>query len=222
MACGGWSNGKFALKTGFRYRSADDFIYPDGSTAENSFYTDKDIFITSGYKFSRNHVLTANGNSNIGAPWGKPVGFNGSDYMKVHTIDELSNNYALQYKYKNKGRLQNIEAQLFFSNESRQLVKNYYTAAGYMLSYIEITCFSDYYYGAKASCNLKITVMYPVIAGAEAYRFHISSPVDAIDYIDSISFENQISENARSYISGVFVQNNKPDQPDKNSGRYSL
>jgi hypothetical protein len=33
----GWSNGKFAFKTNMRYRTAENFQYPDGSVAENSF-----------------------------------------------------------------------------------------------------------------------------------------------------------------------------------------
>ncbi len=207
LSCGGWSNGKFALKTGFKYRDADNFKYPNGSMAENSFYTDKDFFITTGYKFSELEKIIISVDIHDGGPWGKPVGFNGTQYMRVHTKKEKSNNYSIKYSKGKFGIFSNAEINGFYSDENRVLVKKYFAAAGYRLSYIETTDFSDYYYGTLAKGNIIINEKFTLTSGAEFYSFHISTPTDFIDYIEDISYENRVSHNAHSISSGIFVNN---------------
>ncbi len=207
LSCGGWSNGKFAVKAGFRYRNADDYRYPDGSVAENSFYTDKDFFITTGYKFSELENIVLSIDIHDGGPWGKPVGFNGTQYMRVQTKKEKSNNYSLKYTKGKFGIFNNTEINGFYSDENRILDKKYFTAAGYRLSYIETTYFSDYYYGALAKGNIEVNNNYKITTGAEVYSFYISTPTDFIDYIENISNENRVSHNAHSISSGIFVNN---------------
>lgn len=206
LACGGWSNGQLAFKTAIRYREADDFTYADGTTAENSFYADKDVFFSAGYQFSENHQLVFTADMHDGGPWGKPVGFNGTQYMRVKTNEERSDNLSLQYNI-GIGRNGKLNWSIFYSNESRILEKKYYTAAGYMLSYVETTHFSDYYYGSRLTADWKVTKKYSITAGSDFYSFHISTPVDAVDYIEAVSFQNRVSHNARSYISGSFIEN---------------
>ena len=203
----GWSNSKFAVKTNLRYRTADDFKYYDGSTAENSFYTDKDFFINIGYRLSENQEIVFTSDIHDGGPWGKPVGFNGSDYMRVQTSEEKSNNFSLQYKLNAGKVLQSTEVNTFFSKENRVLIKNYYTAAGYMLSFVETTRFSNFYYGVQLKNKIKISNRYMLNIGGEFYGFHISTPTDAVDYIDGINFQNRVSHNARSYLSGIYLEN---------------
>ncbi|WP_282035960.1 TonB-dependent receptor [Saccharicrinis aurantiacus] len=207
LACAGWSDGKFAIKSGIRYRDADNFRYPDGSIAENSFYTDKDLFLTSGYQFSEQQRLVFNVDAHKGGPWGKPVGFNGSNYMRVQTHHENSNNYSLKYQIDSEGLFKNTEINAYYSHESRELVKKFYTAAGYMLSYTETTHFSDNYWGASMQSKLQISDVYSAIVGAETYWFTISTPVDAVDYIEEINFANRVSHNAWSQTSGVYIEN---------------
>jgi len=208
LTCGGWSDGKLAVKSGFRYRDAQNFKYPDNSIAENSFYTDKDLFVTAGYQFSEKQKLIFTSDFHDGGPWGKPLGFNGTNYMRVQTKNEKSNNYALKYHHATAGIVRNFETNLFYSKESREMAKNYYTAAGYSLSYVETTYFSDYYYGANINALVNVTPNYQIKTGVEAYSFHISTPIDVIDYIDEISFTNRISENAHNLNFGAYVENN--------------
>ncbi len=207
LASAGWSNGKLAFKTSTRYRTAGDFLYADGSVAENSFYTDKDIYTTLGYKISEKQQVIFSSDIHNGGPWGKPVGFNGSDYMRVQTANENSYNYALQHKLKDGKVIQETEINTFYSNENRVLSKNYYTAAGNMLSYVETTKFSNYYYGIQAHNTIRASNEYLVKAGGEFYGFHIATPTDGVDYIEGISFQNRVSHNARSYLAGVYVEN---------------
>jgi len=204
---GGWSNQKLAIKTNVRYRAADNFKYPNGDIAQNSFYKDNDAFIALGYRFSDKQEIQFTTDIHKGGPWGKPAGFNGTNYLKVQTVKENNYNYSLQYKIKRNNVFQTTEISSFYSDESRSLVKNYYTAAGYMLSYVETTRFSNYYYGLLFKNKLKISKNYIINAGGEFYSFHISTPTDAVDYIQGISFLNRVSNNARSYLSGIYVEN---------------
>jgi outer membrane receptor protein involved in Fe transport len=208
LACGGWSNGKLAIKTGVRYRDADNYKYPNGSTAENSFYRDKDLFISGGYQFSEDNNIVFTADLHDGGPWGKAVGFNGTNYMKVSTDNEISNNLTLTYNYRSNKNLRKLALSFFYSDESRQFIKKFYTAAGYMLSYMETTSFSDYYYGTRLYTHFNISDKYSIAMGVEGYSFHISTPVDATDYIYEVSYDRRVSYNARSYTSGVFLQNN--------------
>ncbi len=207
LACGGWSDGKYAIKAGFRYRNADNFTYSDGTIAENSFYTDKDLFLTTGYQFSELNKIILTIDIHYGGPWGKPVGFNGTEYMRVQTKKENSNNYSIKYKNGKWGIFSNTEISAFYSNEYRSMVKNYYTAAGYHLSYVETTNFSDYYFGGLLKSNIKINSKYIITTGAEVYSFHISTPTDFVDYIEEISYKNRVSHNAHSITSGIFIHN---------------
>ena len=126
MACGGWSDGKYAIKAGFRYRDADNFTYSNGFIAENSFYTDKDLFLTTGYQFSELEKIILTIDVHDGGPWGKPVGFNGTEYMRVQTKNENSNNYSIKYKNGKWGIFSNTVFNAFYSNEERSLVKKYF------------------------------------------------------------------------------------------------
>ncbi|MFI3247855.1 MAG: TonB-dependent receptor [Rikenellaceae bacterium] len=207
LASGGWSNGKFAGRVSLRYRDAENYTYPDGSVAENSFYTDKDAFITTGYKISEDQKIILTADFHNGGPWGKPLGYNGSDYTRVQTNDEISNNYALKYAISSSGLLSNTEFNIFYSDEKRDLVKSYYAAANYMLSYVETTHFADHYYGFNMKSLLEVNDWFSTTIGAESYFFNISTPVDAVDYIYEVSYSKRVSYNAHSLTSGIFAEN---------------
>jgi len=174
--------------------------------AENSFYTDKDLFVSAGYQFNEKQELVIASDIHNGGPWGKPVGFNGSDYMRVQTRNEDTNNVAMHYSIRGKGVLNALELNAFYSDERRKHVKRFYTAAGYRLSYVETTRFSDYYYGTHIRGKLQLSAKNTLILGAEFYSFHISTPTDAVDYIEGISFNNRVSKNARSYVTGTYLE----------------
>ncbi len=207
LASGGWSNGKFATMVALRYRDADNFTYADGTIAENSFYTDKDMFVTAGYRISDEQKVVFTADLHDGGPWGKAVGFNGSDYVRVQTDDEISNNYALKYTIATDGLFSNSELNIFYSDEKRDLIKNYYAAANYTLSYVETTHYSDHYYGFNLKSLLKCSERYSTTIGAESYFFNISTPVDAVDYIYEVLYSKRVSYNAHSLTSGVFAEN---------------
>jgi len=206
LANTGWCKGDYALKAGMRYRVADDFHYADRSVAENSSYTDQDASFSAGYRVDADKQLVLSADLHNGGPWGKAVGFNGSDYMRVGTTVERSANCNLRYSanFPNSGR--KLNASVYYSNERRELEKKYYTAAGYRLSYVETTRFSDYYYGGKINCTIPIAEKQSIEAGGEVFSFHISTPTDAVDYIEAVSFQNRVSKNARSYSAGAYAE----------------
>ena len=208
LLSGGWSNGKLAVKTNLRYRNADAFHYPDGTEAENSFYTDKDIFVTTGYRPDKKQTFTLSADIHRGGPWGKPRGFSGTNYMLATTNREDNNNLSFNYAFRGKGMLKKLIVSSYYSNELRELERCYYTAAGMMLSFQETSYYSDHYYGGKLMADVQVTPNVYLCSGFEGYGFHLSSPTESIDYIQGLSFKNRVAINARSYNAGVFAETN--------------
>ena len=206
LACAGWNNKRWAYKGGLRLRKSSDFKYTNGDRAINSAYQDQDFFFASGFKISELESISVAADWHNGGPWGKPVGFNGSDYMKISTNKELSHNYQLHYRRKSKKQEVTLDLKGFYSNEKRMLQKAYYTAANYSLSYTETTNYADYYYGSKALVYYTPTSQHSFIAGSEGYAYHITTPTDGIDYIQAISFSNRVSHNARLYQGALFAE----------------
>lgn len=206
LAGGAWASDNFALKVNGRYRDADEFKYPNEEIATNSFYKTKDFSLGSGYKINKKQEILLNIDIHDGGPWGKPVGFNGTDYMYATTNSEKTQNYSLNYKFKDIGFLSEFNSALFFSNENREMSKEFFAAANFMPTYTETTTFSDYYYGFKTNANLKLNNNHNILAGAEGYSFHVSTPTDAVDYVNNLSFRNRVSDDARSYLLGLFVE----------------
>lgn len=134
--------------------------------------------------------------------------------MRVQTHKEKTNNYSLKYKQPQAGIWNDIELNAYYSNESREFIKNYYTAAAYMLSYTETTYFSDYYYGTLLKGNIKVSPAYRITTGGEFSQFHISTPTDAVDYIEAFEFNNRVSDNARSFTSGIFMEHSWQYKPN--------
>ncbi len=206
IGCGRWSDGALAVKSGFRYRSADVFRYSDGSAAKNSFYTDKDLFVSTGYAFAKGHQLLFTSDIHWGGPWGKPMGFNGTDFMLATTTKENNQNYSITGLFDGRGLIQDLEASVFYSNEKRNTERTYFTASGRDLSYHEKSFFRDHYYGTRISGNLRLIPDGNVHGGIEYYSFHLSAPVEATDYIEGLEFRNEVCQNARSGNAGVFVE----------------
>ncbi len=202
----GWSGNKLAVQGSFRYRKADDFKYPDGTIAENSFYEDKDLSLKTGYKANENHQFNFSADIHLGDPWGKPKGFSGTDYMLATTNIENSTNLLLNHTFNNSGVFQKSDLSIYYSKDRRELEKRFFTAATYELSFQEITNYSDYYYGAKWLGKLKLSEPLYLQTGAEFYSFHFSSPTESNDYIQNLSFRNRISIDARSYVYGIFTE----------------
>ena len=208
LLSGGWSNGILAVKSNLRLRSADDFYYADGTKAENSAYKDKDLFFSTGYRPTENQALLISLNLHQGGPWGKTIGFNGTQYLRAKTNEENSNNYELSYSICNSGLLSKFNVSCFYSSENRKLEKSYFTAAGNRRSFQETTFYSDYYYGVKVIGDWNELVKWEFRSGAEFYSYHLSSPVESVDYIQGIAFNNRVSVNARSAVWGMFYETN--------------
>jgi outer membrane receptor protein involved in Fe transport len=208
LASGSWSNGKLAVKTNLRYRDANAFHYPDGTEAENSFYADKDLFITTGYQPNNRQTFSLSADLHRGGPWGKPRGFNGTKYMLATANREDNNNYSFNYTFSGKGILKKLAVTSYYSDELRELERRYFAAAGMILSFQETTYYSDHYYGGKVLADFQFTPKLQLRAGTEGYGFHLSSPTESVDYIEGLSFKNRVAINARSFNTGLFAETN--------------
>jgi iron complex outermembrane receptor protein len=199
-------NNKLASGLNFRIRKADNSVYPDGTAMENSFYEDKDFLFKSAWRPSGQHCFHLLADLHRGGPWGKPKGFNGTDYMLATTNVENTDNVSLSWMFEPENRNWVSKASVYYSHEKRELEKRFFTAANYRLSFQEITDYTDYYYGAGAEVTYQPTKKMKLICGAAYYSFHISSPTESNDYIQNLSFRNRVSINARSYVAGTFSE----------------
>jgi outer membrane receptor protein involved in Fe transport len=206
LVSSGWSTEKIALKTNLRYRSADNFTYSDGAQAENSFYKDKDFFLTAAYKITPDQCITLSSDIHRGGPWGKPKGFSGTDYLNATVNIENNCNISLNYLLNDLGIMRYLDLSLFYTSEERELEKIYVTAADKRLSFKEKTQFSDNSYGVKLFNTLDLSSTISTQTGFELYNFNISTPVQSIDYIQKIAYDNRVSKNANSLTTGAFIE----------------
>lgn len=206
LVSSGLSTEKIALKINIRYRSADDFTYSKGARAENSFYKDKDYFLTAAYKITPDQCITLSTDIHRGGPWGKPKGFSGTEYLNATTNIENNTNVSLNYLLNKKGIMRDLHFSLFYTSEERELEKIYISAGDGRLSFKETTNFTDNSYGVKLFGTLDLSSEISTRAGFELYNFNISTPVQSIDYIQKITFDNRVSKNANSLTTGAFIE----------------
>ena len=188
-----------------RYRKAGSSHYPDGTTMENSFYEDQDLLLKTAWNPSLKNRIEFLSDLHWGGPWGKPKGFNGTNYMLATTNVENTRNISLNWTFQPKPAWKLVSS-VYFSHEKRELEKRFFTAAGYRLSFQEITDYADCYYGTSWIIQHWLTEKWKLNAGASFYSFHISSPTQSHDYIQNLSFRNRVSINARSSVGGVFAE----------------
>lgn len=196
-------NDKIATGVNLRYRKAGSGHYPDGTTIENSFYQDKDLLLKTAWKMSDKNRLELLADLHWGGPWGKPKGFSGTAYLLATTNVENTRNVSLNWTFQAKPNWKSVVS-AYVSHEKRELEKRYFTAAGHLLSFQEITDYTDYYYGASWTLQHWMGEKWKLNTGTSFYSFHISSPTESNDYIQNLSFRNRVSINARSMVVGAF------------------
>ncbi|RKD90404.1 TonB-dependent receptor plug domain-containing protein [Mangrovibacterium diazotrophicum] len=196
-------NEKLAGGINLRYRKAGSGHYPDGTTIENSFYEDKDFLAKTAWKMSAKSRLDVLVDLHWGGPWGKPKGFSGTEYLLATTNIEDTRNISMNWTFQANPNWKSVVS-AYFSHEKRELEKRYFTAAGHLLSFQEVTDYTDYYYGASWTLQHRIGEKWTLNTGTSYYSFHISSPTESNDYIQNLSFRNRVSINARSIVAGAF------------------
>ena len=205
LFCGGWSNGTWAAKGAYRSRSAGAYHFSNAEPALNSNYSDTDLFAVVGLR-KNNHQLEFHFERHNGGPWGKPVGFSGTEFLTVKTVSERNTHYAINWSYEPAVWFETIDFHAYYASEYRQLNQLYFNAATHDSSYEEVTYFTHSNYGFRVVPVIQLSADSQLKSGIEFYHFQLSSPTDVRDYFEDLYFENRISQNARSLSMGVFSE----------------
>jgi hemoglobin/transferrin/lactoferrin receptor protein len=201
-----WADMDHAVSFSARWRDAGDYTAGKGVKAENSEYHDKDMRLS--YTWEGNHSLSVNAESelHIGGTWGRPVGFNGTNYMKVYNPDDDTWHNALTLKWKPETFVKRMEASLYFDKEYRQQIKDSYDVGSGKLSYREDVKYSNYYGGWRYLSVFSINKNTELNVGSDGVYYRIQSPTEYTDYFLSTIIKNRVSKDAGVILAGIFAE----------------
>lgn len=201
-----WADFDNAFSFSGRYRKADDFYYGKRSLAENSQYTDKDWRIA--YTFEGNNALLVSAESelHLGGPWGRPVGFNGTQQMRMYNSDDDTWHNALTLRWQPEQRLNRLEVSMYYDREYRRQLKDSYDVGSRLLSYREEVRYRNYYGGWRLLSVWTLEGGWELNAGSDGVYYRIESPTDYIDYFLAATVHNRVSKNAGVFLAGAFVE----------------
>ena len=201
-----WADMDHAVSFSARWRDADDYTVGKGVKAENSEYHDKDMRLS--YSWEGNNSLSANAESelHLGGPWGRPVGFNGSNYMRVYNPADDTWHNAFTLKWKPETVLKRMEVSVYFDKESRQQIKDSYDIGSGKLSYREDVKYSNYYGGWRYLSVFTLNKKMELNVGTDGVYYRIQSPTEYTDYFLTTSIKNRVSKDAGVMLAGVFAE----------------
>lgn len=201
-----WAGERAGFRAAMRFREAGDYTNADNSKTENSSFTDKDVTMHAAIlpaKFTR---FDLRADIHRGGPWEKPRGFTGTKYLLASTPVENSTNLSLSFERQSNSVFRWLKGSVFYSDEYRELHREYYAAANMMKTYEETTSFSDSYFGIQINTTTKLFEHLKLNSGIEAYHFSISAPSRHNDYIVNFNYQNRNSINARSTSAGLYSE----------------
>jgi outer membrane receptor protein involved in Fe transport len=202
-----WCNLDHAFTFSGRLRDADDFHYGDkNKIASNSAYHDKDLRLA--YSFENNYALrlTAESELHIGGPWGKPVGFNGTSYMKVYNNYDDTWHSAITTSWKPENKIRQLEVSVYFDKEKRDQVKDSYDVGTGYLSYRENISYTNYYFGWRTFVVTNIAKNIELTSGSDGVYYRIESPTELTDYFLTTIIKNRATKNAGISLAGIFTE----------------
>lgn len=203
----GWNQGDFAGNVAGRFEKTDNYIFGNGKTAENSFTENKDFSVRLGWKPAVDHTTIFTLENHFGGPWGKPIGFNKNNQMKVNNEDENEQYAAVRHTIKRAGIFDSLVFSAFQDRDQRKYHKRTYTVLN-KLSKHEIVKYKNDYSGGQVYFNTELNHSHILSAGLDGYSFRIDSPSQEADYFNGNG--NFVSTGGRKNAGvdsiGLFVQ----------------
>jgi len=151
-------------------------------------------------------VLTLNTEGHAGGPWGRPIGFNGTDYLNLSNKSDDVYHSSLRYVKLSSQTFMRTEASVFFDHEFRDQLKTYYDIGTKLLSYTEETRFRNNYGGARFLECIKLSEHWVLNAGGDGVLYRISTPTDIVDYFYGYHFNNRVAQDAGVMFCGIFAE----------------
>lgn len=201
-----WANLDHAVSVSARYRDAGDFCYGKKVPAENSAFSDRDIRVAYTYEGNRSLLINAESELHAGGPWGRPLGFNGTRFMRMYNRHDDTWHTSLTGRWMPEMQLKSLELSVYCDREYRQQLKDSYDAGSSLLSYREDVRYNNYYGGWRGISVWNLSKNWELNAGTDGVYYRIESPTDYVDYFLSSTVHNRISKNAGVFLVGVFTE----------------
>jgi outer membrane receptor protein involved in Fe transport len=202
-----WCNLDHALSLSCRFRDADNFKYGGyNTTAENSEYRDKDFRAFYSYENNYGLRLTAESELHLGGPWGRPVGFNGSDYIRVYNNCDNTWHSAVTALLRPDTNIKQMVLSIYFDKEKREMINDSYDVGTGKLSYREDIRYENFYGGWRAMQVKQISKHIELSSGTDGVWYRISSPTTNTDYFLTAVINNKVTKHAGVLLAGLFSE----------------
>jgi len=201
-----WADMDHALSFSARWHDAGDYTAGKGARAGNSSYNDKDI--RASYTWEGNQSVSVNAGSelHLGGPWGRPVGFNGTNYLRVYNTDDDTWHNSVTLKWKPETLIKRMEGSVYFDKEYRRQVMDSYDAGSGKLSFREDVKYSNYYGGWRYLSVLSLKKNTELTIGTDGVYYRIQSPTEYTDYFLTNNIKNRVSKDAGVMLAGAFAE----------------
>jgi outer membrane receptor protein involved in Fe transport len=201
-----WANLDQAVSFSARYRDADDYLYGLGETAKNSAYREKDLRASYSYENNYALTLTAESELHLGGPWGRPVGFNGTNQMRVYNTYDNTWHSALSAAWKPERKIKRVEGSVYFDQERRRQIKDSYDTGTGDLSYREDVRYRNWYAGWRGLAVLAVSPGLELNLGTDGVFYRIASPTVLTDYFLHTTINNRVTKNSGVFLGGIFAE----------------
>lgn len=201
-----WANMDNAFSISGRFREADDYIAGKQTPTQNSAYKDKDLRASYTYENNSALMITAESELHLGGSWGRPVGFNGTQYMRLYNTHDDIWHSALTAVWKPEQRLKKLELSLYYDQEYRRQYKDSYDIGSGNLSYREDIAYRNYYAGWRALSAIGWHKNTLLNIGSDGVFYRIESPTTLTDYFLNTEIHNRVSQDAGVFLGGLFAE----------------
>lgn len=200
-----WANMDHAVTLSGRYRSAGDYRRGSGERLQNSSYRDKDVRGAYHWEGYGGVAVSAEAEYHGGGPWGHPLGFNGTTFMRMYNPYDNTFHSSATVRWLPAGRLRRLEASVYYDHEERRQRKDSYDAGSGLLSYREDVNYRNGYGGYRALSRWAVGTV-ELSVGSDGVLYRIESPTDATDFFLDAFIHNRVSKDAGVMMGGVFAE----------------
>lgn len=195
-----------AFSLSARLRDADNYLAGKGVEMENSLYRDKDV--RASYSWENSHAFTLNAESelHLGGPWGHPLGYNGTMYLRDYNTTDNTWHSAITTIWKPEQKTRQMLLSFYFDKEERENIKDSYDVGTGDLSYREDICYDNYYAGWRQLTEINLFKGSVLSLGTDGVYYRIQSPTTYTDYFLDATIKNRVSKDAGVFLAGLYAE----------------
>lgn len=195
-----------AISFSARLRDADDYVGGLKRKTENTEYHDKDFRFSFANEGSHNIAYSLVSQLHLGGTWGRPLGFNGNQYMRIYNTDDDTWHTSILAEWKPESGIRKMELSVYYNQEYRCQLKDSYDAGSGKISYREEVKYNNYYSGWRFLTVVPLKQRMELNIGSDGVYYRIQSPTTLTDYFLSATINNKVSKNAGVILAGIFAE----------------